>query len=117
MKSTFLAVLLATGAALAVPATPAKRRDTKGEDGTTVGQSDVSILTYALILEHLEDNFYRGGLANFTQAQFMSAGFGAAFYSNLQDVSADETTHVTFLTAALTAVGATPVAECVYDFP
>lgn len=59
------------------------------------------ILNYALTLEHLEDRFYREGLANYTQAQFAAAGFNAAFYQNLQEISFDETTHVNFLTSAL----------------
>ena len=117
MKPTIIPVLLAVGAAIAVPANHPKRQDTKAEDGTSIGKSDVSILTYALILEHLEDSFYRGGLANFTQAQFAAAGFDEVFYGNLLQVSKDETTHVNFLTAALTAAGATPVDECVYNFP
>jgi hypothetical protein len=55
-----------------------------------------------LTLEHLEDKFYREGLANFTEAQFAAAGYNAAFYANLKEVSSDETTHVQFLTKALT---------------
>ena len=78
--------------------------------------TDADILNYALTLEHLEDTFYREGLANFTADQFAAAGFDATFYANLKEVSADETTHVSFLTAALTAAGATPVAACTYDF-
>jgi uncharacterized ferritin-like protein (DUF455 family) len=117
MKSSLISVLLAVGTALAVPPNQAKRQSTKAEDATTIGKSDVSILTYALILEHLEDAFYRGGLANFTQAQFAAAGFSQAFYNNLVQVAKDEATHVNFLTAALAAAGATPVAECNYDFP
>ena len=78
--------------------------------------TDADILNYALTLEHLEDKFYREGLANFTEAQFATAGFDATFYANLKEVSSDETTHVSFLTAALTKAGATPVAECTYDF-
>jgi uncharacterized ferritin-like protein (DUF455 family) len=117
MKSSLFSAMLAVGAALAIPANPAKRQSTEAEDATTIGQSDVSILTYALILEHLEDNFYRGGLANFTQAQFAAAGFSDAFYHKLVQVAKGEATHVSFLTAALTAAGATPVAECTYNFP
>ena len=117
MKYTIISVMLVVGSAIAVPANHAKRQDTKAEDGTSISKSDVSILTYALVLEHLEDNFYRGGLANFTQAQFAAAGFDEVFYNNLVEVSKDESTHVSFLMAALTAAGTTPVQECVYDFP
>jgi hypothetical protein len=45
------------------------------------------------------------------------AGFDEVFYNNLVRISKDETTHVSFLTAALTAAGVKPVAECIYDFP
>ncbi|KAI9880970.1 MAG: hypothetical protein M1830_009464 [Pleopsidium flavum] len=78
--------------------------------------TDADILNYALTLEHLEDKFYREGLANYTQEQFASAGFDATFYKNLMTVSKDEQTHVKFLTDALTAAGATPVAECTYNY-
>jgi hypothetical protein len=60
------------------------------------------ILNYALTLEHLEDKFYREGLANFTEAQFAAAGYDATFYANLKEVSSDESTHVKLLTTALT---------------
>ena len=118
MKSTFISILFAVSTAIAAPANQLKRQDIMAEDGTTIAKSgDAAILSYALILEHLEDSFYRGGLANFTKAQFAMAGFDEVFYNNLVQVSKDETTHVGFLTAALTAVGVEPVAECIYDFP
>ena len=69
-----------------------------------------------MTLEHLEDTFYREGLANYTEADFAAIGLDATFYDNLKEISADETTHVAFLTAGLTAAGATPVAQCTYDF-
>lgn len=78
--------------------------------------TDVDVLNYALTLEHLEDKFYREALANFTQAEFAAAGFDSTFYTNLKEISADETTHVTFLTGALSAAGASPVKECNYAF-
>lgn len=65
----------------------------------------------------MEDKFYREGLANYTHKDFLAAGFADPFYQNLMEVSVDETTHVSFLTTALTAAGATPVAECNYSFP
>ena len=52
-----------------------------------------------------------------THAEFIAAGFPDPFYANLKEVSADETEHVKFLTAALTAAKAVPVAECTYSFP
>ncbi|KAF4629130.1 hypothetical protein G7Y89_g9019 [Cudoniella acicularis] len=76
--------------------------------------SDIDILNYALTLEHLEDKFYREGLANYTQADFIVAGFAEPFYSNLKEISNDEMTHVSFLTKAL---GSAAVAECTYSFP
>ena len=79
--------------------------------------TDADILNYALTLEHLEDKFYRDGLANYTADQFAASGFDSTFYNNLKEISSDETTHVSFLTAALTAAGATPVKECTYAFP
>lgn len=78
--------------------------------------TDVDVLNYALTLEHLEDKFYRDGLANFTLADFAAAGFDATFYANLVETSKDETTHVSFLSGALEAAGAVPVKECVYAF-
>lgn len=76
----------------------------------------VDILRYALTLEHLEDKFYREGLANFTQADFAAAGFDSTFYNNLEAISAHETAHVQFLTTALQSIGVQPVLECTYAF-
>ena len=79
-----------------------------------MGVTDVGILNYALTLEHLEDKFYREGLANYTQADFIAAGFPDPFYDNLKEISFDETTHVSFLSGALKDAA---VAECTYSFP
>jgi hypothetical protein len=75
----------------AVAASPINKRDI----------NDGDILNYALTLEHLEAKFYSEGLANFTQADFAAAGYDSTFYSNLKEISFDETTHVGFLTTAL----------------
>jgi len=99
-----------TGAAAlasSVAAGPVKKR---------AAYTDADILNYALTLEHLEDKFYREGLANFTAADFAKAGHGETFYENLKEISFDETTHVSFLTSALKAAGAPAVAECTYAF-
>ena len=79
---------------------------------TTLTDLLADILNYALTLEHLEDKFYREGLANFTQEQFAAAGFDATFYANLKVVSSDETTHVSFLTTALTG---TSILQILYE--
>lgn len=77
----------------------------------------VDILNYALTLEHLEDTFYRAGVANFTASDFAAAGFDATVYKNIVEVAADEANHVQFLTSAIQAIGATPAQECTYSFP
>lgn len=110
MRAT-IALLALAGSSHAFPfANFLKKRQTLSQF------TDVDVLNYALTLEHLEDKFYREALANFTQADFAAAGFDATFYTNLKEISADETTHVTFLSGALSAAGATPVKECTYAF-
>lgn len=91
--STAAAALAVAGLASAAPAVVKRAEVTDGD-----------ILNYALTLEHLEDKFYREGLANFTEADFAAAGYDSTFYSNIQKVSMDETTHVSFLTKALTGM-------------
>jgi hypothetical protein len=54
--------------------------------------------------------------AQFTEAQFVAAGFNAPFYRYLKEISSDESIHVDYLTAAITAAGGKPVKECVYSF-
>lgn len=99
----------ALAAATIVTAAPAiQKRETGINDGV--------ILNYALTLEHLEDNFYREGLSNFTESDFASAGYDAEFYNNIKKVSKDESDHVSFLTTALKAAGVTPVKACTYSF-
>ncbi|KAH8205161.1 hypothetical protein TruAng_000726 [Truncatella angustata] len=100
------AALVVAGAGL-VSAAPVEKR---------AEITDADILNYALTLEHLEDTFYREGLAKYTEEDFAAAGFDATFYSNLKEVASDEKSHVDFLTSGLTAAGAVPVAECTYDF-
>lgn len=56
---------------------------------------DVTILNYALTLEFLERKFYQEGLANYTQAQFVAAGFPDPFYANLMEIALDEEVSLT----------------------
>ena len=62
------------------------------------------ILNYALTLEHLEATFYQEGLQNYTQQDFISAGYMDPFYANLQVIASDEQTHEQFLTQALSGM-------------
>jgi len=84
-------VVIAASFGLACFAAPTKK----------AAYQDADILNYALTLEHLEDKFYREGLANFTQADFAAHGYDETFYQNLQEIAFDEGTHVSFLTSAL----------------
>jgi len=101
----FLGLCLAISAVVAHPTAKDKRFTAESESTSTVGASDISILQYALTLEHLENAFYREGLANFTQATFTANGFDADFHANFQRVALDEADHVKFLTTALQAAG------------
>lgn len=124
----FSKATVALAAAGLVSAAPAiQKRAAQINDGV--------ILNYALTLEHLEDNFYREGLANFSESDFAAAGYDSTFYNNIKKVSEDETTHVSFLTTALKgmsslfpadllvrlvliwlAAGVTPTKACKYSF-
>ncbi|KAM0228539.1 hypothetical protein ACHAP5_011915 [Fusarium lateritium] len=106
MKYSTSLALAAAGLVSAAPAI--QKRASELNDGV--------ILNYALTLEHLENNFYKQGLSNFTEEDFADAGYDSTFYNNIKVVSEDETTHVDFLTKALKAAGVTPVAECTYSF-
>ncbi|KAI4206020.1 MAG: hypothetical protein LQ346_001330 [Caloplaca aetnensis] len=112
MKSTIFSVAALAAVAIAAPA----KNNLLALRQMAPEITDADILQYALTLEHLEDKFYREALDNFTQADFADAGFDATFYENLKEISSDEMTHVSYLTAGLTAAGAKPVAECTYAF-
>jgi len=108
MKAGFIALSLAAlGAVNAAPLM--KRQEANMTD------IDVTILQYALTLEHLEDTFYRQALAKFDQNAFSKAGFPNV-RSKIAQIASHEKAHVAFLTTALSAGGANATAECTYDF-
>jgi len=79
--------------------------------------SDPDILNLALALEHLEDAFYREGLARFSQQDFDGQHLPGFVRGRVQQIGQHESAHVTFLTAALTAAGAPVSQACTYKFP
>lgn len=85
--------------------------------------SDTDILNFALRLENLEATFYQQGLAKFAGG-FGSAGFAGtltpgqltAVTTNLQQILAQEKTHVMQITQMITAAGGTAVGPDCYGF-
>lgn len=88
MRYSFISTLLA-GASLVLGA-PIEERQTYAMDFAAPPGGDITILNYALTLEYLERKFYQEGLANYTQAQFVAAGFPDPFYANLKTIYGDE---------------------------
>ncbi|CAN8105513.1 unnamed protein product [Discula destructiva] len=109
-SSSILVGLTAAGLSLAAPPVDIKKR--ANFDAPPGG--DITILNYALTLEYLERKFYQEGLANYTCADFLEAGFSEELYENLKEIAFDEETHVSFLA---TALGSSAVHEATYSFP
>ena len=83
---------------------------------TATDEELISVLNYALTLEHLENAFYRDGLPNFTADSFVAIGFQPSVLDYINQIAAIEATHVATLTQVITDLGGTPVAEGQYDF-
>ncbi|KZP06650.1 hypothetical protein FIBSPDRAFT_804701 [Athelia psychrophila] len=107
MKSAVFATLAtAILGVSAAPAAPAKR--------ATSAIDDTTVLNFALTLEHLENAFYSGALAKFSEADFASAGMPAYSHGRFVEIGQHEAAHVKFLSAAL---GANATQPCNYTFP
>jgi hypothetical protein len=88
MRYSAIVPILAAGF---VAAAPVEQRDGPyAVDFNAPPGGDVTILNYALTLEYLERKFYQEGLANYTQADFVAAGFPDPFYDNLKEIYYDE---------------------------
>lgn len=82
----------------------------------TTLDTPVDVLNYALTLEHIEHAFYRDGLDQFTEQDFVGAGYAAVVRQYFEDIRDHELEHVDTLTAVITDLGGEPVAEAEYDF-
>jgi len=111
---------LAAGGALAfaVAGGPAARglRSARAQDPVSSFTDDLDVFNYALTLEHLENAFYRDGLAEFDEAAFEDGGFDAQVREYFELIGQHEQDHVDAITAAIEDAGGTPVEEQTYDF-
>ena len=73
---------------------------------------DVSVLNFALTLEHLENAFYQQALAKFNQQSFLDAGLPEFSRGRFEQVAAHEASHVQFLS---TALGDKATQPCTYN--
>ena len=76
----------------------------------------VDVLNYALTLEHIEYAFYRDGLEQFAEQDFVDAGYAAVVHQYFGDIRDHELEHVNTLTTVINDLGGEPVAEAEYDF-
>ncbi len=73
------------------------------------GRTAVDVFNFALLLEYLEDEFYKAGLA--------TSGFLTGdTRSTVEQISKHESQHVAFLRTAITGAGGTPIAKPSFDF-
>jgi hypothetical protein len=105
MFTRSLAALAAAVALVHASAVPAKR--------ATFSNTDV--LNYALSLEHIENAFYAGALAQFNETDFGPPGNEE--FALYQQILSHEAKHVSVLTKTLQQAKVTPVAACNYTFP
>jgi rubrerythrin len=78
---------------------------------------DINILQYALILEHLENAFYKEGVKKFDQNAY--TGFkleSKTIYERFSEIASHEETHVNVLNSTITGLGGSPVPACEYEF-
>ncbi|KAJ3226091.1 hypothetical protein HDU81_007481 [Chytriomyces hyalinus] len=86
--------------------------------GAAPAQIDLTVLNFALTLEHLEATYYQLGLAKFGPEQFNSIGLPAFVLEQFNTIAADEAIHVTFLQNAIAATFGVNMAvpKCTYNF-
>ncbi|KAG0277666.1 hypothetical protein BGZ95_005556 [Linnemannia exigua] len=109
----FSIVLVAVAALAAVSFTTAAPAAPKpGSNAQTL-----TVLNYALTLEHLEAEFYKQGLAKFNETNFTDAGFDAKVRDRFVHIGEHESEHVATLTSVIESMKGKPVPICNYSFP
>ncbi|KAF9384289.1 hypothetical protein CPB97_005806 [Podila verticillata] len=120
--STVLLVIasLAVTAVSAAPA-PGTNQTGPGTNQTAPQRNqttiDISVLNYALTLEHLEAAFFKQGVAKFNASAFSEAGYPGPVRDRLILIAEHENSHVSVLTNAITKLKGQPVQPCNYSFP
>jgi hypothetical protein len=119
----FFQVALKTSlAAAALTALPGSVRRTQAlEPGEC---DDLTVLNYALTLEHLEAAFYVEGLKRFSARSFKTGDLvsrlgpriAGGIYDYLAVIRDHEVAHVVTLQAVIESLGGVPVSPCTYDF-
>jgi len=79
--------------------------------------ADVLVFQFANVLEQLETEFYKEGLAKFQDSDFQAAGFSSSLIATqtLTTIQSDEAIHTTVLQAALQSFGKDPL-KCNFKF-
>lgn len=103
----FILSFVALAATSLVSAAPYKREKSK----------DVDIIIFADVLEQLETEFYKQGLAKFNADAFTSAGFvnGAVIVDTLTTIMKDEAEHSKALRGVIKSLGGKPVDTCKFN--
>jgi len=98
-------------AALCVQQAVSHPFDKRASDSVDI---DTQVLNYALTLEHLENAFYSGALAQFDETAFQEAGLPSLVRERFTQVAVHEATHVAVLS---TVLGDQATQPCTYYFP
>jgi len=100
-------------AALAAAARASPVRRTESTD-----TADITVATFADVLEQFESQFYAQALSKFQPSDFNAAGFMSAelVAQQFTAIQSDEATHDTVLQALLQSLGASPLTTCSFDF-
>lgn len=105
---------VAAGAAMALAGAPLVSQYRALAQNET-GDDIISVLNYALTLEHLENQFYAAGLSTFVSADFEALGFLPGVYDYVAQIGTDESAHVETLTTVINDLGGDPVEAGEYE--